>query len=339
MTARRLLGHLAQFSSLSKQGEVLCTQGLAFLLTNADARSVFAEWILRCTGFAVGQDAAWQAELRQEDGGRPDLEAVVDGKPIAKVEAKLGALLSKSQLKEYVADLHKRSGRGLLLVLVPSYRVGEATAVASSAFDLTGDGPWRLADWSDITVAVISWEDVLVVPKAVGSEPFAGDLDQFEAMYLALIGEDPGITNAPEGLAWRDREKIFVALVDRATRLLTSQARVYPMQTERDSESHGYRRRYVGCPLGADESFFSLGVRDPFPGYETPIWLRFHHDTPNFSVIRGRLEASSLSQRLVSAGRHIWIPLDVDERDGPTPVDSLVAQVKAVIEIACKPIR
>ncbi len=42
---RRLMGHLAQFSSFSKQGEVLCTQGLKYLLENSDARVAFADWI------------------------------------------------------------------------------------------------------------------------------------------------------------------------------------------------------------------------------------------------------------------------------------------------------
>ena len=32
MRVRRLLSHLAQFSSFSNQGELLCTQGLAYLL-------------------------------------------------------------------------------------------------------------------------------------------------------------------------------------------------------------------------------------------------------------------------------------------------------------------
>lgn len=35
----RLLGHLAQLGSFTKQGELLCTQGLAYLLRDADGES------------------------------------------------------------------------------------------------------------------------------------------------------------------------------------------------------------------------------------------------------------------------------------------------------------
>ena len=41
MRRQRLLSHLAQFSSFSKQGELLCTQGLTYLLENPDARAAF----------------------------------------------------------------------------------------------------------------------------------------------------------------------------------------------------------------------------------------------------------------------------------------------------------
>jgi hypothetical protein len=43
MTTPTLLGYLARFSSFSTQSEVLCTQGLAYLLReHADARSALA---------------------------------------------------------------------------------------------------------------------------------------------------------------------------------------------------------------------------------------------------------------------------------------------------------
>ena len=43
MTTPTLLGYLAKFGSFSKQSEVLCTQGLAYLLqTHEDAHSAMA---------------------------------------------------------------------------------------------------------------------------------------------------------------------------------------------------------------------------------------------------------------------------------------------------------
>ena len=72
---RTLLGHLTQFSSFSKQGELLCTQGLAYLLQRPDARLVFADWLSSKVGLPVGADLMWEPEVRQADGGRPDLVA------------------------------------------------------------------------------------------------------------------------------------------------------------------------------------------------------------------------------------------------------------------------
>jgi hypothetical protein len=102
-----------------------------------------------------------------------------------------------------------------------------------------------------------------------------------------------------------------------------------------DRDPHYYYRRYVCRPLGTERPCFSVGVRDPFAGHKTPVWLRFNRTTPKFSLIHDRLLASSLSQRLVESGGHIWIPLDVPLNvDG---MDSLVAQAEDVIQVAYQP--
>jgi hypothetical protein len=45
-----LLGHLAQFASFSTQGEVLCTQGLAYLLQDPQAKQDLAS-VITCLRF------------------------------------------------------------------------------------------------------------------------------------------------------------------------------------------------------------------------------------------------------------------------------------------------
>lgn len=72
---RRLLTHLAQFGSFYAQGEVLCTQGLAYLLEDSGARSAFSALIERRARHPVDADLTWAAGVLQSDGGRPDLEA------------------------------------------------------------------------------------------------------------------------------------------------------------------------------------------------------------------------------------------------------------------------
>ena len=71
MTAKTLLGHLAQFGSFSTQSEVLCTQGLAYLLqTHKDAHSALADEVETRTGIAIGNSITWLAEPPQDDGAR-----------------------------------------------------------------------------------------------------------------------------------------------------------------------------------------------------------------------------------------------------------------------------
>ena len=315
---RRLMSHLAHFSSISKQGELLCTQGLAYFFKNADARSAFADYISTQMGWTVGTDLTWRAEVRQQDGGRCDLEASAEGRQLVKVEGKLGALLVEGQLRSYVADLQKCSDTGLLLVLVPRRRAREIISSVSKEFALAGDGPWRLGDAYGCSIAVIYWEQVLDALSNVCSEPFISDLAQFQAMYRVLSGYDiEPITSDIELLSWREKEGDYLNLVDQVTRRLAQEGQILPMGSDRlartDSESDrdNYQRRYVGRPLGTEQPYFSVGVRDPFAGHKTPIWLRFHRKTPKFSVICDRILSSRLSQGLIESGGHIWIPLDV----------------------------
>ena len=97
----------------------------------------------------------------------------------------------------------------------------------------------------------------------------------------------------------------------------------------------GYLRRYVCRSIGAERpSCFSVGVRDPFEGHDTPVWLRFHKGTPLFSMIRDHLRASDLTLVEKNDG-HVWIPLDVQlNADRNAVVASLVAQAERIFTIA-----
>ena len=64
-----LLGHLAQFGSFCTQAELLCTQGLAYLLrTHEDARLALAAEVEARTGAKIGHQLSWHAEALQDDG-------------------------------------------------------------------------------------------------------------------------------------------------------------------------------------------------------------------------------------------------------------------------------
>ena len=334
----RLLGHLAQFGSFWQQGELLCTQGLAYLLRDAEGERAFTGWINSATGCSLSPGLRWLAESRQEDRGRPDLEGRdAEGQALVKIEAKLGAAFGQGQLKSYVSALCA-SGGGVLLVVVPKSRVEEITVYASALFELEGVGPWRIrCEAAEVGCAVVSWDDALEALSTVTSVRFRDDLSQMEAMYQVFNGEDgPPPTTDPELLAWHEREAWWEMLVERVTRALTPGGQVLPFGTDRGVPP--YRRRHVCRRVLGEWSCYSVGTRDPFQGHKTPVWLRFHKDTGHFNEIAGRLERSTLTANAVHRQGHLWFPLDVQSgSDRQTIIGDLVAQAQRIVAVAYTP--
>lgn len=337
----RLLGHLAQFGSYSQQGELLCTQGLAYLLRDPEGERVFTGWVSSATGQPLSAGLSWQAERRQEDRGRPDLEGRnAAGRPVVKVEAKLGAPFGHGQLDSYVSALCADGQGGALLIVVPKSRRKEITSHASAHFGISGAEPWRiLHEAVEIPCSVVSWEDLLEALSMVESERFRDDLSQFRAMYRVFNGDDmEPLTSDEQVLAWRDNEAWWEILVDQVTRALTApDDQVLPWGV--DGGAQPYRRRYL-CRLASQgSSCFGVGTRDPFQNHRTPIWLRFHSSTGQFVEIAGRLERSPLEAAAVRSQGHLWYPLEVPQNsDRATMIGALVAQVQRIVEVAYPPV-
>jgi hypothetical protein len=351
MAEPTLLGYLARFGSFSAQSEVLCTQGLRYLLhEHADAHSALANEVEARTGVRIGASLTWRAEAYQDDKGRVDLEAcTADGVPVVKIEAKLRAPLTHNQLQSYAANLRKRnSNAAALLVLVPKLRTAEAARVTAGAFELSGTGPWRVTDGHPTGVAVISWDELFFALQTVKGERFLYELEQLQAMYRVLNGDFIAPLASVEELHhWRERETDFINLVDQATRKLTKHHKVLPLRSEpldprelpeaasQEREQNFYRLRYVGPLVNNPASFYSIGVRDSFAEWVTPIWMRFHKDTGDFGRIRQRIEGSSL--RRLESGGHLWIPLEVPLNvSGEQMVPALVEQADKVVRMAYK---
>jgi hypothetical protein len=86
--------------------------------------------------------------------------------------------------------------------------------------------------------------------------------------------------------------------------------------------------------IDGHESCYSIGVRDPFVNYVTPIWLRFHSDTWKFEEIRAKLLALKRVP-VVESGGHLWIPLDVPlNAPSDQMIDSLLSQTERTAEVA-----
>ncbi len=221
----RLLGHLAQFGSFWNQGELLCTQGLAYLLRDPEGERVFADLISSATRHSLSPGLSWHAEARQEDRGRPDLEGRdADGKAVVKIEAKLEAPFGPGQLESYVAALCVDGQGGTLLIVVPKSRIEEAACHACEHFPIAGSGPWRIPHEAvEVACAVVSWNDVMDALSTVASERFRDDLSQFRAMYRVFNGDDPEPpTSDPELRIWHDNEAWWQMLVEQVTRALYS---------------------------------------------------------------------------------------------------------------------
>lgn len=334
MTSPTLLGHLARFASFTMQSELLCTQGLAYLLnTYKEAHSGMADAVEARTGVRIGDSLKWVPEALHDDGSRPDLEAQrADGVPVMNIEAKLGAALLPAQLRSYVGDLLKRnSGESVLLVLVPQTRIAEVTRVTAETFDQSGSGL--------VAVSIISWDELFATLQSRGGERFHQELEQLQAMYYELSSHFIAPLASDEDLLqWRSSETDFVNLIDQVTQRLTTTPRLLPIGTESlegeaspEREPAEYCRRYV-C-AGNAASCFSIGVRDSFAEWVTPVWMRFHKDTSNFELTRQRIELSNVKS-LQSRG-HVWIPLDVPPNvTGEQMIEALVEQTEEVIRVA-----
>ena len=258
---------------------------------------------------------------------------MADDVPVVKIEAKLGAELTANQLQSYVYDLLQRnSGKGALLVLVPEGRIEEAAKVTAAAFDLAGSGPWPATDGPRTGMAVISWDELFDTLKTGKDGRFRYELEQLQAMYRVLSGSFIAPLASDEDLReLGERETDFINLVDQATRQLTRNHRLLPLNKAKKTQ---FYHRYVQLSSNNPKSYYSIGVRDSFAEWITPIWLRFHKVTGDFGSIRQRIEASDL-RWLESAG-HIWIPLDIP-REVPREqmIQALVEQAEDVVRVAC----
>ena len=243
---KTLIGHLSQFSVLSKQGEVLCTQGLHFVLESKSLKQAFESQILQAAEFKTDGELTWHTEVRQTDGGRPDLEArSPNGRAIIKIEAKLHAAFGTNQLASYSESLGQSSEGSLLIVLVPKHRVADAEdSILKAGFK--GLNPFNSVSAPSVCSAIVTWESVFDCLRAVDSQFAQGDLRQLEGLYRTVVGDyiEP-ISSSSVLKQWRIRDDFFANIVDRVTRKLwelQGEAKVAPLS---DFKNNGYLLRYV----------------------------------------------------------------------------------------------
>ena len=356
-----LLGFLARFGSFTTQSELLCTQGLAYLLqTYEHAAAALTEEVTKRTEVVTHNSLTWHAEVVHDQKERPDIEAQSEnGVPFIMIEAKLGAGFGSGQLLAYLRLLQKYDeGEAAMLVLVPEKRIEEAVNAVSDAFGPPQADRWYLTDGRPCGIAVISWNEIFTSLRRCNEERFSYDLAQLEEMYKELRGDYIApLANIEDLLHWRERETDFINVAKEVSCQLTPAGRLLPFQPEPleepserpegpsdEFEDQVYRRRYVRSPSDDSDSYFSIGVRDPFAGWKTPIWMRFHRATDKFGHIRQRIEKdtsmnkkdpSTKKKGWLESGGHIWIPMTVPfEVSGEQMIERIIEQAKEALRVA-----
>jgi hypothetical protein len=309
------------------------------LLEEPALRDALLRHLGEITGLDLGAVRLFQAELVQDDLARPDLVGWDDrGQPLVVIEAKFGASLTSAQLQAYMTHQTAKldvGTRGVLTVLVPSYRRPEAEAVLNT---VGGEGDESTALIRPVTACVLTWDGLLGVLDGAVAELPADDRDavrcdvrQLRALCETMVGLDipPLGVVATGDSAWQDRETDLKRLVDEASAKF-HQERLAPLGVER-WPGFEYYRRYLPGRSGGGQC--SVGVAGGLP--VTPFWLRYHRETPNFRIFADRIMASRFAAAAGGDGGHLWLPLQVSaDRSGATIVGELIEGIEAIRAVA-----
>ncbi|MBM4345562.1 MAG: hypothetical protein FJ100_19495 [Deltaproteobacteria bacterium] len=331
--------------AMASQGELLCSQGLAYLANHPAANDAFTRLLERAGGADLPRDLVWRAEERQGDKGRPDLEAISGQTKWIKIEAKLGAGISYGQIASFAGDLPDAEGK-LVVLLVPSKRRTEvAGLVAQWEAEVLAPCRWRLMA-EDRPLVLLTWEEVFEHLREAGCWPAGGDLDQLVGLYQSLNNLYVA-PFAPEDDADAARDSDRIRIIDKVTRKLAQDEgqAVMPLASEALADSAGgevernFVRRYAVKTHSGRKVSLAIGVRTPFEGYPTRVWARFRYDEPHFQEIWAKLTGPGGpfedENRHRMSERHLWLPLDLPHHLAAEDVQlGLAKQIEEIWRVA-----
>jgi hypothetical protein len=117
-------------------------------------------------------------------------------------------------------------------------------------------------------------------------------------------------------------------LVDEVTIMLSDASqRLLPIQRDARLE---FTHRYISG--GYADSWCSVGVAGAFADTGlSPLWFRYHKNTPGFPRIRDILAESKFRTNVRREDGHVWVPLGVPGNvAGPAIAEDLVRQVREI---------
>lgn len=335
---KSLLGRLAGTGWFSRRAEVTATMSMTLLLEEELFKRSFLRALTKETGVDLHSVSSFHAESVLADGNRVDVEGVdANGRPLVMVEAKFGALLTGGQIGGYFEDQSQRLGAGsagVLVVLVPDYRVHEARLLIESLSAVGSTGVGR----GTVSVVTMTWRGIVQLWERELEEskverllesPHA-DLAQFEELCLAFGGMK---SEGQVPSEWERLGERFLPVIDAVTSRLSEGKRLPLVTTSAFAPS-----RYVESNLPG--LFGALGIHQVLSDDERfPLWLRFHRDTGKedggIATIRARFTNSKYANRMRTDDGHVWIPMDVDEQlDDLGLVSSLIDECRELLKIA-----
>jgi len=281
-----ILAHLGR--RMTKQQELLATEGLAYLLQNSEACTGVLRRLASQAQCGLPQVIKYRPEISGDDRDRPDVVGFDDQlKEVAILEGKFYAGLTDNQPNTYLSRL-SNAGGGLLLFVVPELRLArlwkEVTARAGQEFALerTGEDAGTIAHLKvlpNVTLMMVSWRELLDAMMAAarsGAEAITADIYQLQVLCDRIQGEAflPFSSSEVTGLNQPIRHRDLCNLVDAIVASLKSSGRVSHEGLNATPQRLGYIR-YIW--LGAKKNEFGayLGLR--YDLWQStggnPIWL------------------------------------------------------------------
>jgi len=271
------LAHLGR--RMTKQQEVLATEGLAYLLQNSDACSGALRRLAQQAGCSMPTSLIYRAEVSGDDLERPDVVGFDDqSREVAILEGKFYAGLTDNQPNAYLPRLSKAGG-GLLLFVVPDRRVPrlweEVTSRARRRSELGPcqelAGSTRYVQSSDgVTLMMTSWRellDTMMVASKAAAESITADIFQLQVLCAKIEGEafSPFDSRELTGLMQPIRHRDLCNLVDAIVEETRRTGHVSLEGLNATPRKEGYIR-YVW--LGGDREQFGA-----FIGLRYDLWL------------------------------------------------------------------
>lgn len=283
-----ILAHLGK--RISKQHELLATEGLTYLLERSGACRDVVRNLASASGITLPANIQYRSEVTGEDADRPDIVGFDRvHREVCIIEGKFFAGLTDNQPNTYLIRLLK-SQTGMLLFVVPRLRVESLWAelrLRATQHGIPIGAPqtrhgkhYHCSVGEKHVLMITSWPELLAdMHRDAHTDPIASDIRQLRDLCEMVEGEEFVPFSAEEltSLAHPRRHYDLYSLVNAITNRLSKSGRISVDGMRATPDREGYFR-YVW--LGGKQNLGSgliglnyLAWRETGLG---PLWLGYH---------------------------------------------------------------